>query len=366
MCPEQQGRRSVALDVLKGLAILLVVFQHNYYVPFQIAEQPGLWSHVHYFLRAFMSLHVTTFFLVNGALLFARPMKLKRHLLKTVTLLLTMYLWAFLTLVLLSVTRGKGFPNMAATLAHVWNWDSSALTHFWFLRTLVLIYVAFPVVKVLWDRFRPGFLLLFGAMVLIVFGNTLLSMAVNVYKVLRGSVPYAGWFNYLSILNPLRSIHGVALTYFMLGGILWENRQRLDRRPLRICAAVALPLCCLLLFFYGSVISHLTGTTWDIIFQGYSTVFALIGVISLFILALGLEHRASNIVIRGLTLVGTNTLGIYYLHVVFGGDFAPLYQQLPAFNTLPVNVVYALVIALLSLVTTLLLKKVPIVRKIME
>lgn len=363
---KDHGSRYVCLDVLKALAILLVVFQHNFYVPYSITEQPGVWNYVHDFIRAIMSCHVTVFFFVNGALLLTRPMNLKRHIIRTMKLILMIYLWAVLTLVLLSLLRGVGFPSLVKVIQQVWNWDNLALNHFWFLRTMALIYIIFPVIKVIWDRFRPVYWLLLGFMVLVIFGDTFLSMGLNALKVLRGGAPYSGWYGFLGFLSPLRSIHGVALTYFMLGGLLWEKRELLSRKNLRKWASVVFPVSCGLLFFYACIISKYAGSNWDIIFRGYSTVFTLMGVLCLYTMALGLEQRNHGPFVKLLQLVGQNTLGIFYLHVVFGGVLAPYYKMLPGFDLLPVNLIYTIFIVLLSLAVTVLLKKVPVVRKIME
>lgn len=359
-------KRFEALDLLKALAIFLIVFYHNIAGSCEMTGQPGFENYGNYYVRALLDVGVPLFFLVNGALLLNRPLDVRAHCFRTLRLIGITFLWAALTLAYIILFRNVEIGSVREFIACLWNWDHAALTHFWFLRTLAVIYLLFPLLKAAFDSCRQGFLFFLGVTALFVFGNSLLSMGLNVGKALLGAPVPSGWYEFFNRYDFLRGKNGFALVYFLVGGLAWESREKLDRKPLRRGAAALFPVLCLLLTCYGAAVSRLTGETWDLVWQGYSTVFTLGAVLSLFVLSLGAEGRGPAWLRGLLRLVGENTLGIFFLHVLLGGTLSSWYRSLPGCQLLPVNLLYAALLTLCCLGLSLLLKKIPGVRRILN
>ena len=354
-----------ALDLMKAVGIFLVVFHHNNYsVPdLTVGGFANLGS---YWLRSVISLDVVLFFFASGAVLLNKPLNLKRHGRKTLKLAGLTLLWAALTMIVSPLLRGDSFGTIPSVLSHVWNWDTNSLNHFWFLQQMVVLYLLFPLLKSAYDHNRPAFLFFLGVACLFSFGNSFLSMGRNVIRVvlLRRQPEIADYpfFNRFNFLTPIK---GFSVAYLMLGGLLWEKREQLNKPRLRRLAAGVLLLSTLLHTSYGLVVSHCTGTTYDLMWPGHDSPFVLIGVLCVFVLCLGLPENGNGPVRRLAVLIGRNTMGLYFLHVIFGGNLARYYRQIPGCALLPVNLLYVLLLTLLSLGVTLLLRKIPWIRNLL-
>ena len=76
--------RFAGLDLLKAIAILLVVFVHDNDIIIDFLARPDLATCVNYGFYSLVSLCVPILFLVNGALVMNKPFDAKRFFLKTV------------------------------------------------------------------------------------------------------------------------------------------------------------------------------------------------------------------------------------------------------------------------------------------
>lgn len=89
--------------------------------------------------------------------------------------------------------------------------------------------------------------------------------------------------------------------------------------------------------------------------------------LSLFAICLSYKgkHRAINKIVM---TISKNTLGIFILHypvkVIFRLACPQLFATGTIFCTLPGSLIYALIILAISLALTLLLKKIPLIRKL--
>jgi surface polysaccharide O-acyltransferase-like enzyme len=160
--------------------------------------------------------------------------------------------------------------------------------------------------------------------------------------------------------NPIAGICGYSLGYFMLGGIMFKNREILNKMKYKIIAIVVLPLSMALLFLYGVNLSKNIGYTWDIVFNGYDVVCTLAMVISLFVLTLG--YKANNWITKSLTVFGKDSLGIYLIHIPIG-TFLIMYYNKLGFDSFLANLIFAFVVLLVSYGLVFLIKKIPILKK---
>ena len=109
-------KRIQYLDIIKVISIFLVVFCHfvllSETVPANIL-MVACWS------------GVPMFFMVNGALLFTRPLKLEKHIRKTILIYIVLVAWRLI----LSLYRRTALPNSSAGL---WQEPDSYLSfHLW-------------------------------------------------------------------------------------------------------------------------------------------------------------------------------------------------------------------------------------------
>ena len=76
--PKKDGfNRDVTIDLLKCLAILMVIIYHAPLYTVDIIKDPSLLQYARYFFKTIFSLYVPLFFIVNGYLLFNEKLHLK-------------------------------------------------------------------------------------------------------------------------------------------------------------------------------------------------------------------------------------------------------------------------------------------------
>lgn len=365
-----EKRRYGYLDLIKAIAMLCVclyhfpMIRHTAYVrPF-----PAETLVLRYF-RGFSVICVPLFMMVNGALLLSRPFDLKKHIRRTLLLALGAYVWYTVTVLLGHLWRG-GAAYVAANIKgillsaqYLYGYDGIQTTHMWFAPMLAAVYLLVPLVRAAFDsadaQLRGGIGFLAAALGVTAFLLQDISHVRAAVPVLR-SLDLSG----MEALNPLRSMYGAMLVYFILGGCLHRRHDTMVKLPAAVPA---------LLFFGGSVVLFAewylvtirTEAMYDIVFGGYSTLAALCMTCGAFIGAAKLEARAGLSEGRlggAIRLVGRNTLAVYYLHWILGLTVMQL-VSLP--GCFAVNLAKALCQVLLCALAGEGLRRVPLLRALL-
>ena len=349
------------IDLIKALAIYLVVIYHFSKIPINIIEPDSYWNYFNLYLKSFFSICVPVFFFVNGVLLLNKEkIDIKKHIKKTVNIVILTVLWGFITLIALICIRGEmlSLPQIVKgswTLKQTWN------NHLWFLCALVVIYVFYPLIHSVYHSNRKSFYFFFVCVVLFTFGNTLLGNLATTMSYFSNKFTNTNFMiNYFTNYNPFRGIGGYSIGYFMLGGLLGGILRatiREHKRKLTIIATLAIPISMLCLFLYAIFASLRSKVMWDVVWNGYDTIFTLINVVAIFIISL--HYKSCGWVGNFISIVGKNSLGIYFFHWIIGNILQPFYVELECSTMFLTNIFYAFVILLCSLLLTMILKKIP-------
>lgn len=355
------GGRYDFLDLLKASAIFSVILYHSFTAPYHILENAPPIAYFRYFFRSILSTCVPIFFLVNGALLLTKPFDLKKHLRRTGIIFLLATVWAFLDILLLMPVRGEFLPPQEVVRT-VFLLKGGWCNHLWYLYTLVVVYLFVPLLKMAFDTNRPLFNLCLGLALFFSFGTNALALGEYTLRYFVGPNLLRDFMTFLHRVNPLAGINGYAVAYFMLGGVLMEQRDRLRSRKVRISAALLIPVMMFLWFFYATANSRREGRMLDIVFDGYSTVFILVCTVSLFALSLTYQSRGKfGALIR---VIGANTLGIYLLQTTVIAACGPLVRNLTVSRSMLFSIGYAAALLLLCLGICLVCKKTPVLRRL--
>jgi surface polysaccharide O-acyltransferase-like enzyme len=110
--------------------------------------------------------------------------------------------------------------------------------------------------------------------------------------------------------------------------------------------------------------SKSNGEMFDVVFTGYATVFTLVNVWA--IGCLTANYRSVGIIGKIIRVIGDNTLGIYFLHVFIGTLLIQVYKTIEISTNIIINILFALVVLLFSLLVTILLKKIPIIKELFK
>jgi len=314
------------LDLLKVMAMLCVclyhfpMIRHTAYVrPF-----PAYVLALRY-LRALNVICVPLFMMVNGALVLNRPFRISKHVRRCAALFVGVYLWYIVTMVL-----GHLFANGGAYVLQNWQgilmsaqylagYGGLGTSHLWFVHMLLAVYLITPMLRSALDsgdeQTKKGLLFFLTAMGVFAFLLKDISHVRAAVPVLRNLDLSA-----LESVNPYRGMYGAMITYFVLGGMMHRNYARMLKTPAWLCAAMVLGGSAVL-FAEWYLVTIRTEAMYDIVFGGYNCLPALVMTVGLFVAAAKLEDELKSKGIRlsrVITMIGRNTLAVYYLHWIMG------------------------------------------------
>lgn len=363
-----KGRRDgriLFIDLMKTVAILLVLSFHaeNYSFDF-LREGAGPVLYLRYYCRALLSCCVPLFFFANGYLLLHRDMDLAKHIRKILRLILLTGLWAVIDTVLLLLAKG-GVTSVAGLKAFLLEeeWREGWINHLWYIKALIVIYLLFPLIKTAYDRSRGSFLFFTAAAAVLTFGNKFINIAASLggHVLLSGNRIYA--LNWFDGLNLFRGIYGYSFVYFCAGGLAEEllDRCRCLRSP-RACVGILL-VSMGGLFAAGVALSRMKNELWEIVWEGYDTVFTFVNVLCIYALCTGYRGRREGLR-RAIAAVSANTLGIYFCHGFYNYLLIPRLEGTAWLSNIPGNLLITCLLLLLSLGTALLLRRIPVLRRL--
>lgn len=359
----EQSKRFVHIDLMESIAIFFVVFYHSPLYSFDFTENGSALTYILYFGTTILSTCVPLFFFANGYLLFNRSFDLKKHLKKILRLILLTIFWSLFLMVVYMLMEKEPF-NLKTIVLSIVKLDSRwSMNIFWFLLAMICLYILFPALKALFDANKKAFLYLTIACTVLtiglVFANQILTfvgaLTHHSFPALEGPL--------LTIINPFRGTYGYTFAYFCAGGLMftWEEKLRkVPRLRRNLIAVFGILVSCALLFLTGVFYTvHVYGELLDVVWNGYDTIYTFANVIFIYILSLNLTKD-----FRLIRLISCNTLGIYFIHGIIIRLTLPLVLSVDGLCNLPFNLIYALAVLFLCLFLCLILRKIPLLRKL--
>lgn len=351
------------LDLLKSVAIFLMVLFHYNNLDISFWETPSVSTWTNYIASSFFCLCVPILFLVNGALLLNRPFTLKRHVLRTGSLVCLTVFWAVLTLAVLMALNGDTF-SPGLFFQDLWYWKEHYTNHLWFLLTLVQIYLFLPVLLSAKEHMPDAYTAFFICVMALVFGNSVLLYLANLVQYMTGLRIIQGNFNFFNQFNPFTGNFGFAMGYFLLGGRLHQMRSRLDTPRARLLAGAVLLTSMLALNGYGVLMSAMNGAHYVLETSCYPSFCFFFAAASVYVLTL--RYTARGIFGRIVRCVGSNTLAVLFLHRILAVGLLKLIPGLPFGTGIPANMLFALAVVLVSAGIGAVLRRIPGLRRLFQ
>jgi surface polysaccharide O-acyltransferase-like enzyme len=304
---------------------------------------------------------VPLFFFVNGALLLNKSeLDIKKHVRKIVNICILVVAWGVITLIALSFIRNQSLSFLEIIIG-VFKLKMGWINHLWFLEAIIVIYIFFPLIFTTYKNNLKHFYFFFICVMLLTFGNTLLIHCAETISYLFHTFTSSNFNkNFFGDCNAFRGIFGYSIGYFILGGILFYYKDILNTKKYRMLSFIAIPVSMIFLFTYGIIVSRKGNQIWDIVWNGYDSIFTVINVAAIYIISLKYKHK--GIIGKGIKLVGENSLGIYLLHVIIGGILKPIYFSMAFSASVFANFLFALIILLSTLLLVVFLKKIPVIK----
>ena len=361
---EENSNRIDSFDLLKTISIFCVIFYHGWTATTISPNNFSFINSFNYFIKSFLSICVPTFFLVNGALLLNKSLDIKKHCKKILKLFLLVIAWDIIDVFLHMLFNGKllslpEFLQKALTFELDWS------NQLWFLMALIVVYLFFPLIKCTYDNNAKSYKFFLIITLILTFGNTIISMSSNIVLFLIGGTPIVYEINFFGELNPFRGIYGYTLVYFMLGGILYTEKYNIKLRKNSNIYILIIPFCMLLFTLYASMMIYTANIKFDIVWKGYDTIFCLFNTIALYFIASKYKYTKKPIH-KLIQLISQNTMGIYLLQTSIILFTKPAFRTLGISSYLLPNFIYVLMVLLICLVLCLLIKKLPLIKIIIN
>lgn len=360
-------QRILGFDAIKALSIYLVVLIHySFYVPL-LRDTP-----LANFILISSNIGVPLFLAVNGALLFSKPLDVRRHYAKTARIVVLTVAWRALSACVMGfiVNRSPLENGGRAFLDYLLFGDLEGfmLGHFWFMNALIALYLLYPVIRACLDA--PQGAVVVESLLCIVLMFTFVPNAADILISAMGhylGTPAFSLTSALGRINPFGGF-GYALVYFVGGGLLRRALDAPDSTGLfaRIGSAATHGLVGVfaagwaLLFLVQQFQRASIGPSFTVD-GGYWNVATLLMSMSLFVLLSRI--RCNRLAVStALRVIGDNTLGIYFTHMfllmALRQPTVAMSVQLP----LAANLLCALLVCLACLAISCALRRVPLVR----
>lgn len=354
-----EKKRFPHIDLLESIAIFFVILYHSTIYFFDITQDNSILNYLLYFGRTILSTCVPLFFFANGYLLFNRPFDLCKHVKKIVRIILLVFIWAFLLMPTYLLIAGE--PLKVSTIAsNILNITTDwGMNLFWYLGALICMYILFPALKILFDTNKKSFVFFIIVCAILTFGFVIGEQALSFLSILLNHNLNILNSPLFTMFNPFRGSYGYSFVYFCLGGLIYTYEERIlgIKKTIRnIISCFIILLSCTLLFLCG-IWGSMSGTLWDVVWNGYDTIFTLINVLAIYVLCL--SYSKNNKLIKN---ISCNTLGIYFTHGLFIRLTRPSIKSFEMLCNLPSNIIYAVLILLICLLVCLLLRKLPLLK----
>lgn len=354
------------IDLLEFIAISIILIYHCTTYQFNILKSSSISTWVYYTIRSLYSAAVPLFFFVNGYLLFNRAFLLKKHIIKTVKIIILTIVWGFIN-VLIMMPIDHTFLSPKETLMAVWTWKSGWINQFWFMGVLVCIYIFFPILKCAFDTDRKVFLYFVIVCMLMTFGNKVIGAIATIAAHELLGYPEQILENAFNIFNPFRGVYiWYSFVYFCCGGLSHSaiTHISIHQKKFNSVAVLTIPTSMVLLTCWACYLTFLNGELWDNVWGGQDSVFAFAIVASLFVLSLN-YHPRTQWFKKVVYLVSANTLGIYYIHELYIHMLLPIARKKTLMQNPISTIVIAFGIMAISLLTSMIIKKTPVIKKLL-
>lgn len=352
------------LDLIKAISIILVIFCHKVTMP-----QDTILGNI---IMAMAWAAVPNFFFVTGGLMHqSKELNWKKYLNKLLRAYLVLCIWKILYLFFYSAFQEVAFSKTEFIEYLFVFGDISGVNagHLWLMYAYLFVLLFYPVSWFLFQNRKTGRLILtylagilFAGTFLVSAGNFIFKLISDVTGLNQLSISVAAVFPFGRYAN--------ALFFFIAGGFLLAYREKIKEFMKTRHLHIWLPAALTAAGTFGLVFVKYcdTGTfTWDntYITNGYSRLMTVLLSFGIYLLILNLPFtRAGKFLAKWF---GTNTMGIYYLHmpllVLFQVKFSSYFTD---YYSVGLNILKTLVTLLICTGITLILKKIPVLRRLAE
>ena len=229
----------------------------------------------------------------------------------------------------------------------------------WFLQNLIALYLIYPVLKIVHDNDKKVYNYFFIILLIFTMFTNLLSLISNL---INTEIKFEGIKIIITYISKFQILYNRNfLIFFMLGGYLFENKEKFETKKVRIKWIIIGLAAWIMSYIYAIIISKLQNKTYIGSFN-YESIFMPFILIGIFALTFNYKDK-NHWYNKFIETVSKNSLGIYLIHIIIIRILNSVITE-----TLPIGIriIKVIFIFLVSLGLTLIIKKIPKINKIIE
>ena len=285
------SQRSLYIDYIKALGIILVILYHCQYVPFDSMLVHGIYA-----------MCVPLFFMVNGYLMLRKERSISALLKKNLKILIVMFAWALVSTAVYMWTNGEWSANNLIGGGKSLILNSLLISkpycnHLWFLKSIFILNLFNPIIYsfIHGNDKRLKYLLL----LLVLFTVQFIDIVVC-----RFSNPMHGWMTGFSVLY-------YVLGYALLDGHFATNKIQTSWVVVLVIVAALLQWGYNRLFLSGPLCVLNAQKMWvnDIVWDGYNAPFIVLLTAAVCLLFQRIPWKRYS----WIQFIGANSLAIYVM-----------------------------------------------------
>ncbi len=347
------SNKIIYLQYLKCIAIVLVLFCHCCQMVPRVNSMLVIFS-------TLCLCGVPIFLMVNGALLFNKPIDTKKHVHKMLLFFIQCNIWAIIVGIINYIEYK---PEINFELAWFFRYFSGNTNipntgHLWYMRSLIALYLIFPCLKMLYDKNYKYFCFILSVCFVCSFATNTLNTIFS-YGKSNVVVDIMNWI-------PFDQKTAAMLFYFGIGAIIHKRLYIENRRKFNLLINLFILIGCATGLCLVKI--HESGIDKGLLVISYgyercSTCFLSISALIIILICVRKKRKTNKII----DYIGSNTLGIYFVHMIW---LLPVRYILKFIifdkGSLLWSIIETLLTLLFSIITIELLKKIPIVNKLVR
>jgi len=352
-----QKKRYDNLDLIKAMAICMVISLHVDLWKIDFIATSSFSQIIQYGCRL-ISEGVPFFITVNGFLMLRKDtFDLHKHIKRMLQLFALLIFWA----VILAVTGFLILPNpyipsFSEFLIYIF--ETSVAARYtgilWFLQNLLALYLIYPI---LWKVYHSDFQIFkyfFIVLSVLVLGFDTMSLFRDFFALRHDPVLIDTMSGFLWRFSSIGNEWYVF--YFCMGGLLYHELEQIKKHR------VSFTIAGFLSWPVATLVGYLLSIKYGFVYNpsyNYGSIFMVMFIIGIFAFTLPFDST-KNPIAKLICSIGKNTFGIYVIHVIYLRII--LLFIIP--DTLVQRVAAFLTILVVSYLTTLLVSKIPGVKKL--
>lgn len=357
-----QNKTIYYFNLIKALSIFLVIYVHYPW----ISQSRG--SNLTMLMTI---IAVPLFFMVNGALLISKEFNIKKHINKLTKLIFATIAWKILITIVWSLIGQVNIQDYTITeillsLFTNYRLGNVPTEHLWFMYSLFKIYIIFPFIKIFLDNgdnkkyLKSILIFLFIFSFGIEFINTFIKIINTKFELTFLNNVNFEMFN--NAYNPTTDTN--LLFYFLFGYYLYykhpEKKKYSFKNYILITLYYVIGLSSVLIVRYFQCGSLLDGN-YERVVNDYCKIGTFFMSYSVFILC-------SKVTIKNkiIDYLGSKTFNIYFIHMLLVSLLLTYIYPIIKVSGAKINIIRTLIALLISIILTELLKRIPIINKILN